>query len=60
MGLDDEGPPLNGVGERHDRAWLEQHFVNPAKFVPNTSMPNFQFTPSELKLITDYISAIPR
>ena len=56
----DEGPPLNGTGERHDRAWLEQHFMNPAKFVPNTSMPNFEFNPAELKLITDYISAIPR
>ena len=56
----DEGPPLNGVSERHDRNWLEQHFANPTKYVTNSSMPGFQFNPRELKLITDYISAIPR
>ncbi len=56
----DEGPPLNGVGERREHTWIERHFANPTKYVSNSSMPGFQFNPQDLKLITDYISAIPR
>jgi ubiquinol-cytochrome c reductase cytochrome b subunit len=60
-GVGDElGPPLNGVAERHDRSWIEQHFADPPKYSPNSIMPAFQFKPDELKLITDYIMAIPR
>ncbi len=60
-GVGDElGPALNGVGERHDRSWIEQHFADPPKYSPDSIMPAFQFKPGELKLITDYIAAIPR
>jgi mono/diheme cytochrome c family protein len=60
-GVGDElGPPLNGVGERHDYAWIEQHFADPPKYSRDSIMPAFQFKPDELKLITDYITAIPR
>lgn len=57
---DDLGPPINGVGERRDRAWIEQHFADPAKFSPESMMPPTKFKPEELKLITDYITAIPK
>jgi ubiquinol-cytochrome c reductase cytochrome b subunit len=60
-GVGDElGPALNGVGERHDRAWIEQHFADPPKYSPDSIMPTFQFKPDELKLLTDYLVAIPR
>jgi mono/diheme cytochrome c family protein len=60
-GVGDElGPALNSVGERHDRSWIEQHFADPPKYSPDSIMPAFQFRPDELKLITDYIMAIPR
>jgi len=60
-GVGDElGPALNGVGERHDRSWIEQHFADPPKYSPGSIMPPFQFKPDELKLITDYLVAIPR
>ena len=60
-GVGDElGPALNGVGERHDRSWIEQHFADPPKYSPDSIMPAFQFRPDELKRITDYIMAIPR
>ncbi|MEO8051489.1 MAG: cytochrome b N-terminal domain-containing protein, partial [Acidobacteriota bacterium] len=59
-GVGDElGPALNGVGERHHRSWIEQHFADPPKYSPDSIMPDFQFKPDELKLITDYIMAIP-
>jgi ubiquinol-cytochrome c reductase cytochrome b subunit len=56
----DLGPPLNGVGERRDRAWIEGHFANPPKYSSGSIMPSSQFKPGELKLITDYIMAIPK
>ena len=60
-GVGDElGPALNGVGERHERSWIEQHFADPPKYTPDSIMPAFQFKPDELKLIADYIMAIPR
>lgn len=60
-GVGDElGPSLDGVGEHHDRQWIEQHFSDPAKLSPDSLMPPFKFKPEELKLITDYISAIPK
>jgi len=57
---DQLGPELNGVGERHDRSWIEHHFADPPKYSPDSIMPAFQFKPDELKLITDYIMAIPK
>jgi ubiquinol-cytochrome c reductase cytochrome b subunit len=57
---DQLGPVLNGVGERHDRAWIEQHFADPPKYSPDSLMPAFQFNPDELKRLTDYLIAIPR
>ncbi len=57
---DELGPVLNGVGERHDRSWIEQHFADPPKYSPGSIMPPFQFKPDELKLLTDYLMAIPR
>jgi ubiquinol-cytochrome c reductase cytochrome b subunit len=60
-GVGDElGPALNGVGERHDRSWIEQHFADPPKYSPDSIMPAFQFKPNELKPLTDYLMAIPR
>jgi ubiquinol-cytochrome c reductase cytochrome b subunit len=60
-GVGDElGPALNGVGERHDHSWIEQYFADPPKYSPNSIMPAFQFKPDELKLLTDYLVAIPR
>lgn len=60
-GVGDElGPPLDGIGERRDRAWIEEHFRDPAKLSPDTIMPAFPFTAKDMKLITDYIIGIPR
>jgi nitric oxide reductase subunit C len=57
---DNMGPPINGVGERRERAWIEQHFADPRKLSPGSEMPAFNFSPRDLKLITDYITSIPK
>src|SRR5579871_1767805 len=40
------GPALDGVGQRHDRAWLEQHFNDPQSTSKGTSMPAYKFSPA--------------
>ena len=43
-GVGDElGPPLNGVGERRERSWIENHFADPPKYSPDSIMPAFPF-----------------
>jgi ubiquinol-cytochrome c reductase cytochrome b subunit len=48
------GPSLNGVAQRRSREWLEEHFVNPQKLSPGTTMPAYKFTSKEMDRITSY------
>ncbi len=36
------GPDLAGVGSRHDRKWLREHFKDPKKVVTNSAMPGYK------------------
>jgi len=54
------GPSLNGEAERRTRAWLEQHFPDPAKFSPGSKMPPYKFNAQDLERITSYLIAIPK
>jgi len=54
------GPPLNGVGERRDRAWLEGHFVDPQKFSPGTSMPPYKFSAKDMDRMVTYLTQLPK
>jgi ubiquinol-cytochrome c reductase cytochrome b subunit len=53
------GPPLNGLGSRRDRAWLEEHFADPQKMSPGTAMPAYKFNPKDLDAITRYLLGLP-
>jgi ubiquinol-cytochrome c reductase cytochrome b subunit len=53
------GPALNGVATRRTREWIEEHFVNPQKLSPGTSMPPYRFSSKELDRITSYLLALP-
>jgi ubiquinol-cytochrome c reductase cytochrome b subunit len=48
-------PALDGVGLRHDRAWLEKHFADPAGVSPGSIMPPYKFTPPDLDAICKYL-----
>lgn len=52
------GPPLNGVGNRRDRAWLEGHFKDPQKFSPGTMMPPYTFTQPEMNQMLGYMLSL--
>lgn len=54
------GPPLDGIGQRRDRAWLEQHFLDPKSKSPGSIMPPSKFTPQEMDAICKYLLQLPK
>ncbi len=54
------GPTLNGVALRRSKVWIEQHFLNPEKVSPDTSMPPYKFKPKDMEAITSYLLALPK
>src|ERR1700678_1069508 len=54
------GPALDGVGLRHDRAWLEKHFADPAGVSPGSIMPSYKFGAMELDAICKYLLQLPK
>ena len=54
------GPSLNGVALRLSKVWIEQHFLNPEKMSPDTSMPPYKFKPKDMEAITSYLLALPK
>ena len=54
------GPPLDGVAERRDRAWLEKHFFDPQSVSNGTVMPAYKFSPRDLDAICQYLLALPK
>ncbi len=53
------GPPLDGVGLRRDRAWLEKHFIDPKGTSPGTVMPPYKFSPEDLDAVCKYLLQLP-
>jgi ubiquinol-cytochrome c reductase cytochrome b subunit len=53
------GPPLNGLSQRRDQAWVEKHFANPAALSPGSIMPPAQFSPADMQAIVDYLFSLP-
>jgi ubiquinol-cytochrome c reductase cytochrome b subunit len=53
------GPALNGVAQRRTREWLEQHFVDPQKLSPGTTMPPYKFNSKDMDRMLTYVLSIP-
>lgn len=53
------GPALNGLSKRRSRSWVEQHFADPEKLSPGTSMPPFKFSNQDLENLTTYLFSLP-
>lgn len=53
------GPALDGVGDRHDRAWLEQHFKDPKSVSKDSKMPAYRFDPEQMDSICNYLLQMP-
>ena len=54
------GPALNGVGTRRTKEWLVEHFNDPKKLSPGTTMPAYKFAQKDMDAIVAYLGAIPR
>jgi mono/diheme cytochrome c family protein len=55
----DTGPNLAGVGAKHDKKWLIDHFINPQAFVKDSVMPAFNGLPKEeLEAMAEYLLAL--
>jgi ubiquinol-cytochrome c reductase cytochrome b subunit len=52
------GPALNGLASRRSREWVVEHFVNPQKMSPGTTMPPYKFKPEDMTAITDYLMGL--
>jgi ubiquinol-cytochrome c reductase cytochrome b subunit len=53
------GPPLNGLSKRESRSWVENHFADPQKLVPDSIMPAYRLSPKDLENLTTYLFALP-
>lgn len=54
----DNAPKLAGIGAKHDKKWLLDHFINPQAFVKDSVMPSFKDLPkAELEAMADYLLA---
>lgn len=52
------GPELKGLGAKHDKKWLIDHFVDPQAFVKDSLMPKYGALPKEeLEAMADYLLA---
>jgi mono/diheme cytochrome c family protein len=50
------GPNLKGVGNRHDKKWLIDHFIDPPALVKDSQMPPFKhLSKEELEALADYL-----
>ena len=54
------GPPLDGVGSRRDRSWLEQHFKDPQSTSKGTMMPPYKFSADDMDAICKYLLQLPK
>jgi ubiquinol-cytochrome c reductase cytochrome b subunit len=53
------GPPLNGLAKRRAASWVEEHFADPRKLVPESVMPPYKLSRKELESLTTYLMALP-
>jgi len=53
------GPPLDGVGSRRDRAWLEQHFKDPQSVSKGSKMPAYKFDAEQMDAMCNYLLQMP-
>jgi ubiquinol-cytochrome c reductase cytochrome b subunit len=53
------GPPLNGLSQRRNQPWVEQHFSNPAAMSPGSIMPPAQFSPADMQALISYLFSLP-
>jgi len=54
----EKGGPLDGVGKKRDRAWLEAYIADPKSKMPDAKMPKLKYSDEELKALVDYMLSL--
>jgi mono/diheme cytochrome c family protein len=54
------GGPLDGVGAKHDEAWLKAYIENPKSKEPKSKMPAVKLTDEEMKEVVSYLSGLKK
>jgi cytochrome c oxidase subunit II len=52
------GGPLDGVGKKHDAAWLTEYLKDPKSKNPQSKMPKIQLTDEQLRAVVDYLGTL--
>ena len=52
------GPALDNLSARRSRQWVEEHFADPKKLSPGSTMPPYRFSAQELDRITSYLMSL--
>jgi mono/diheme cytochrome c family protein len=53
------GPVLNGLSRRRTKEWIVQHFLDPHKLSPGSTMPPYRFPPRDMNNLTEYLLSLP-
>jgi nitric oxide reductase subunit C len=53
----DLGGALDGVGAKHDEAWLREYLVNPKSKKPDSKMPKMTLSGEDLDALVKFMAA---
>jgi ubiquinol-cytochrome c reductase cytochrome b subunit len=53
------GPVLNGLSKRQTQSWVQDHFADPQKLSPGTSMPRYPMPAQDRDNLTSYLFSLP-
>lgn len=52
------GGPLDGVGKKHDEAWLRAYIKDPKSQMPEAKMPKMALGDADLDAVVKYMSSL--
>jgi len=53
------GPALNGLSKRRSKEWVEKQIRNPQSHTPDSMMPAFDLSASEMDQLVSYLLSLP-
>ena len=54
------GPELNGLYLRRSKEWVQEHLRNPQAHTPDSPMPSYKLSPTDMDRLLTYLFSIPR
>jgi cytochrome c2 len=54
----DKGGALDGIGAKHDAAWLKAYIEDPKSKMPDAKMPKLKLAPEEIDALVGYLGSL--